>query len=364
VTIASLHINHFRNLVCAELAFACSGINLIYGNNGSGKTSLLEAIYYLGMGRSFRSANQSRLIHQASTQLTIFSKIVNGLQQQISLGIEKNSVGAMRLRVDGRDASRFSELACYLPIRLIDTQSHHLFESGPAFRRKFLDWGLFYQSDAFLSCWRHYERALKQRNVLLRDKSARNDLKPWTDELVRQGLILTGMRQAYVSALLPIVLEITSRLLGDINVTIRYDAGWEKDEDLATRLEQTYFEEIRAGYTLRGPHRADMEVLINEVPVKHFLSRGQQKMLICAMIVAQGRLLMEQANKRLIYLIDDLPAELDDASRQQLISLLSDQSAQVFMTAIDKNMIIESLNKQSGTRVKMFHVEHGNVTGV
>lgn len=361
MTIVSLRITNFRNLAAVELAPCRQGLNIISGENGSGKTSLLEAIHYLALGRSFRSSTSSRLIRHTTDKFSIFSQIINELQRSISIGVERDTSGLSKLRVEEKEASSVIELAAYLPIRLINSQSHHLFESGPMFRRKYLDWGLFYQSEHFLPCWKQFERILKQRNTILREKRPKNELNVWTDALVAKGLELDALRREYVSSLSPLIAEITQELLSVTGLECHYQSGWGEGSDFATVLSQSYLEELRAGHTQYGPHRADLSITLEGTPVKHFLSRGQQKLLICAMMIAQGRLLAEQAKKGLIYLVDDLPAELDLQSRQKLISLLLRQQTQVFITAIENNTVCDLISDNTNVLVKMFHVEHGNV---
>jgi DNA replication and repair protein RecF len=361
MTITSLRITNFRNLAAVDLAPSGTGLNIICGNNGSGKTSLLEAIYYLGLGRSFRSAAKTSLIRHTTDKFSIFSQLLSESERFIPLGLEREINGATRLRVAEQDASSLAELASYLPLRIINSQSHQLFESGPTHRRKFLDWGLFYQAENFLSCWRHFERVLKQRNAVLSDRRPKNELNVWTDELVKYGLELDTLRRDYISALKPLLIHVTQELLGSSCLEMTYQPGWDESMDYAAFLEKNYIEEYRSQYTQFGPHRADLTLAINGIPVKHFLSRGQQKLLICAMIIAQGKLLSQRTNKKLIYLIDDLPAELDLLSRQKLISLLAEQQTQVFITAIENDAIYNFISDQSRVPVKVFHVEHGGI---
>ena len=361
--ISTLRISDFRNVTALDIAPDAAGLNIICGDNGSGKTSLLEAIHYLGSGKSFRSSVASRLVRHETEKFSLFAQLVNEVQHHIAVGVERDIKGNTRLRMDEKELQSFTDFAYLLPVRLINSQSHHLFESGPIYRRKYLDWGLFYQSEGFLHCWRQLERILKQRNAGLRDKRAKNELSGWTDELVKYGLELNALRQDYVQTLAPLIENIASELLGFsfAQLTMTYLPGWPKNQDYPTVLANSYMDDLRLGYTQYGPHRADVEISVNDVSVKHFLSRGQQKLLICAMIIAQGMLLAKQTNKRLIYLVDDLPSELDAQSRQRLISLLLTQQSQVFITAIESASICEFIDNKSSVPVKLFHVEHGQL---
>jgi len=360
MTITALRIANFRNLAAVELA-PSAGLNIICGENGSGKTSLLEAIHYLSLGRSFRSALATRLIRYQTQKFSVFAQIKSDIEQQLAVGVERDINGAARSRIAEREATGLSELTYLIPIHIVNSQSHQLFESGPLYRRKYLDWGLFYHSESFLIAWRHYERALKQRNVILRDKKTKRELDVWTEELVKYGLILDGLRRDYVEAITPFIAAFSQTLLGLTGLSIQYQCGWDESLEYAAHF-MDYVDEFRLGYTQYGPHRADLNITMEGVAVKHFLSRGQQKLLICAMLVAQGLLLNKQVNKRIIYLVDDLAAELDLHSRQKLISLLSQQKTQVFITAIEQATIWPFITEQAEIIAQVFHVKHGEVS--
>lgn len=352
-----LRIKQFRNLNEIEFSPVVRGLNLITGNNGSGKTSLLEAIHYLGHGRSFRTANANRLINHLSDKFSIYSQLLSE-DRDVSVGAERSKAGEKVQRLAEQNAS-ISDLASLLPLRIINSQSHQLFEAGPLNRRKYLDWGIFYQYPNFLECWRNFERVLKQRNALLRAKRPKNEINFWSEELAKHALEFDEFRRAYIRALTPHLCQLTSQLLDLSDLEINYLPGWDESMDYPSILAENMLEDYQFGYTQAGPHRADLDIRINGLSIKHFLSRGQQKLLICAMIIAQGSLYSQHINKDLIYLIDDLPAELDRQSKTKLISAFAQQNMQVFITAIEKDMI--DVNSDLGVAKKVFHVEHGNL---
>lgn len=358
--ISTLNITHFRNITSAQLSPCLEGLNVICGENGDGKTSLLEAIYYLGIGRSFRSSSTTRLVQQTQDKFSLYTQIINEAAVTVPLGMEREANGSVRMRMAEQDMTNMAEIAALLPLRLINSQSHHLFESGPVYRRKYLDWGLFYCADDFLSCWRLYERTLKQRNSALRDRLPKNELSVWTDELVKHGTMLDQLRREHVANLTPFIEEIAQELLGFSDIKIAYQSGWQENQDYARVLSDHYLEEYSLGYTAYGPHRADLEITKNGVLVKHFLSRGQQKLLICAMILAQGLMLARHRNTSLIYLVDDLPSELDRLSRQKLVNLLAKQKTQIFITAIESEAVCDLID-QCSVPIKVFHVKHGSI---
>lgn len=361
MAITALRITDFRNLAQVNLVPATLGLNVIYGQNGSGKTSLLEAIYYLGHGRSFRSSVSAQLIRHQNSKFSLYSQLVSKDKCLLPLGMERHTNGSTQMRLSESDASNIAQFAELLPIRVINSQSHQLFEAGPAYRRKFLDWGLFYHYEQFLTVWRHFERTLKQRNSLLKQQRSSNELFSWSEELAKHAYNLHELRQNYVQILTPILATLTQELLGFSDLHVSYHPGWNDAEDYLDVLTQNTSDEYRLGSTQYGPHRADLDITIDGIAAKHFLSRGQQKMLICGMILAQGIALERHVNKHLIYLIDDLPAELDEENRQKLIAQLIKQQTQVFITAIGQADIYDSISKELHLPMKVFHVEHGNI---
>jgi DNA replication and repair protein RecF len=369
MTINSLRITNFRNLSSMNLIPCPTGLNVIWGENGSGKTNLLEAIYYLGIGKSFRHSKPRCLIKQSQDEFSLFARIMNkneeGGDTYTTIGMQRRLTGSLRLHIADNTFATISQLAYILPIRVIHSQSHYFFELGSIFRRKYLDWGLFYQCQSFLSCWHHYMQMLRQRNAALRHQCVKKEVDAWTKELVKYGSEFDKLRRDYLNHLIPIILNIAQELLPTVTIQITYHPGWDHELDFASALACVYSKECHLGYTYYGPHRADMEITTQGVPIQHVLSRGQQKLLICAMILAQGILLAKQTTKAPVYLVDDLPAELDRHSKTKLLALLSKQNTQVFITAIESqplgNVITNLLSEIS---LKMFHVEHGRLLNI
>lgn len=357
MALTELKIAHFRNLVSAELEPIPQGMNLIYGQNGSGKTSLLEAVYYLSVGRSFRSSNINRVVCDLSDRFQIFGQLVSENDQYIPVGIERGRNGENKMRISGKDVDSISELASLTPVQLITAHCHNLLDA-PDFRRKYLDWGVFYQSADFLRVWKVYNRALKQRNAILRATFANNELESWTQELIKHALQLNTKRQEYIHQLIPLLSETLEDLLPIQNLEIHYDPGWNQEISYEMTLNQSLQKDQQLGYTSQGPHRADLKILVNRMPAKDILSRGQQKLLVCGMLLSQGILLKKLINKKPTYLVDDLPSELDTTSRSNLMRMLSEQNTQVFITAVEREALDGFLTHSP---MKMFHVEHGNV---
>ena len=356
-----LEVSDFRNLLSVKLEPVYQGINLFYGHNGSGKTSFLEAIYYLSLGRSFRSAKIDRIINNNSEKFSLFANSLTIHNQKISVGIEREHNTDIKIRLAGKDIHSIAELASLSPILLINSHCHHFLDAGPVFRRKYLDWGAFYYTNDFLRLWREFQRALKQRNAALRSNTSKKELETWSNELIHRAILLHQFRKDYIHQLLPLLLETIAELVPLPGLEISYQSGWNESLDYQQALAQSLERDMQLGYTQLGPHRADLKVTVNGVPAKDILSRGQQKLFVCAMILTQGALLHRSANKRPIYLIDDLPSELDLMSRSKLMALLSKQEAQVFVTAVDREILKDFLIQSP---FKVFHVEHGEISEV
>jgi len=336
-----------------------AGFNLFFGQNGSGKTSLLEAIYYLSLGRSFRSNVTERIVNKLADRLSIFAHLASKSAQFTPIGIERRQTGEIKMRLNGRDIRSIAELADLTPVQLIDSHCHELIEGGPSIRRKYLDWGIFHTAPDFLRIWRQYERILQQRNAALREQRSKKELDSWSFELISYTEQLDRLRREYSGRLIPLIQKTVAELLNISDVKITYYSGWDENQDYPTALSRSFARDSYLGHTQYGPHKADFKININNVPAKDFLSRGQQKLFVCAMIVARGTVLQMQANKQTIYLVDDLPSELDSLNQHCLIDLLSRQLTQVFVTTVQKEDENIYLTKSS---MKMFHVEHGCVT--
>ncbi|MES2218931.1 MAG: DNA replication/repair protein RecF [Pseudomonadota bacterium] len=353
-----LDITDFRNLAAITLEPLVTGFNFLYGMNGSGKTSLLEAIYYLSVGRSFRNCTSGRIIRHSTDKLLIFAHKKTNNDQYVTLGLERKQHGALKIRIANKDAQSIAELASLLPVQLMNASCYSLLEGGPAYRRKFLDWGNFYLHVEFLRVWQDYNQALTQRNAALRNGQPQKELVVWNQMLTEKAQRLDQLRQDFVNLLIPQLKTTVAELISLPGLELYYQRGWDEGEDYAAVLAASLDKDRYMGYTQFGPHRADFKMKINQVDAKDILSRGQQKLFVYAMILAQGALLHRCTNKKPIYLIDDLPAELDIVSRNNLITLLSRQETQIFVTAVEREALSENL---CNLPVKMFHVEHGNV---
>lgn len=352
MSLQALQIRNFRNIEQADLVFG-SHVNVVVGQNASGKTSLLEAVYVLGRARSFRAAQVREVIQIGSEKAWLFARMKEK-GQNVGIAIRRDRK-ATEIKVGGQHLRSVAMLLETMPMQAIHSGSHAMLEGGPRFRRQFLDWGVFHVKPSFYPVWKRYRRALDQRNALLRNGQV--NLRVWDREVAEAGLLLTEMRKQYLSNAYPLIVDFINRLLGNREVTAEYRSGWPEDASLLETLVNSVERDTRLGYTSRGPHRADLELCTESRPVLQALSRGQQKLLVIALHLGQVAALRELTGRSCIVLVDDLPAELDQMHRERLMNLLEQLGVQVLVTAID----LARFGVKPTGDMRVFHVEHGSI---
>jgi len=200
--LSKLTLRHFRNITAAEFEFSNS-INIFVGDNGAGKTNILESIYYLSIARSFRSSQTKKIIQSEKDYLQVVGHVQDSCSGTGSvLGVRKSSVKT-QIRINGETTTQSSQLATYLPVQIIHPQGHQLLEQGPKQRRQFLDWGVFHVEPSFLSLWHDYSHTLKQRNAALRQRQTSKAVELWNPRLLTLGEKMTGLRKRYLEMLQP-----------------------------------------------------------------------------------------------------------------------------------------------------------------
>ncbi|MEQ5800481.1 DNA replication/repair protein RecF [Halomonas sp. H10-9-1] len=330
-------------------------VNLIVGENGSGKTSLLEGIHILGMGRSFRTRNMRHVIAHDGDELMVHGRLAG--EPPVPFGVRRRrSEDELEIRLSGERVGRLSRLVETLPLQLINPDAFRLLEGSPAGRREFLDWGVFHVKHDFLEAWQRTRRALKHRNALLRHgRMDADSMAAWERELVHWSERIDAMRAAWVTAFLPVFEETLNGLLPLKDLQLRYSRGWDRRRSLGDLLRQGRDVDRQMGFTQQGPQRADLAIRLGKRPAIEVLSRGQQKLVVSALKLAQGRLLEASTGRRCVYLIDDLPAELDDSHRRLFCRWLENMRCQVFITTINHDALADLW--QAETPVEMFHVK-------
>jgi DNA replication and repair protein RecF len=332
MTLANLQIQNLRNIHSARFDFH-PHLNFIVGANGTGKTSFLEAIYLLGSGHSFRTREISPLISHESDCLTVYARTFDGQ----SVSIQKSLSTPTQVRLNTYPCQTSSELAYFLPCQVFYQDLFQIIDAGPSVRRSLLDWGLFHVEHSYHSLLKEYKRALKQRNALLKQRAADKDFVPWNRILVDLALKLDSHRKSYFSQL-KIEFKKSLAVLTTIECDLIYYKGWDRkgsDKSLESILSQSHQTDLQRQYTQHGPHQADIVIDVNDFKAKHFLSRGQQKIILFALKLAQSTLL----NKSCVFLCDDMASELDTEHLNRLLRLIDTIDGQFFITLINEEHI-------------------------
>jgi DNA replication and repair protein RecF len=351
MALVGLQVEQFRCLEKVELSLD-PRYNLFVGPNASGKTSLLEALFFLGRGRSFRSRRLERMIRQGQPEFRIVGRVQEDARTVV-LGVRGTRTGT-EIRVGGQAADSAADLAGHFPPQVIDPEIHKLLEEGPSRRRRFLDWGVFHVEPRFMAVWQRYHRALRQRNAAFRTGKDPALATVWDAELAQAGEALADLRARYVELLAPDLASIGRRLLG-LDVTLGYHRGWPAEETLAEALKRGIDRDQRYAMTQSGPHRADVIVRVEGVAAKERVSRGQQKLLASALTLAQLGLQDRMSPGKSALLLDDPAAELDGPNLEKLLEVVRDLPAQLFVTSLRPDL------PGLGAPGSVFHVERGTI---
>lgn len=353
--ITRLNIQRVRNLKAVALQ-ELQPFNVFYGQNGSGKTSILEAIHLLATGRSFRTHIPKHYIQNQMQDAIVFAQSATE-----KIGMQKLITGEQNIKVNGDSIATQGQLAKILPLQLIDPLSTDIIDHGAKPRRQLLDWLMFHVEPDFYYAWQFYSRALKQRNSLL--KSKRNltlqDLEAWNKMLSEYGEILHLQRQSIVEQWQIFFQQDLKTLLPDIEIHMEYAAGFHVEHGLAEDLILYHQKDCERRYTEYGPHRADLKLKTPTGDADAVLSRGQKKLLIMALKLSQIAML-HASNKETVVLLDDVTAELDITAQQRLIERLSQLGSQVFITTLDHESVQKHLHDLS-ISYQLFNVENGSV---
>ncbi|WP_111415267.1 DNA replication/repair protein RecF [Billgrantia lactosivorans] len=349
-----LAFSGLRNLGTLDFTPA-PGINLIVGRNGSGKTSLLEGLHILGMGRSFRTRQLKHAITHDADEMTLFARLCG--EPALPVGVRRaRDAAELEIRMAGERVSRLARLIEALPLQLVNPDAFRLLEGSPAGRREFLDWGVFHVKHDFYDAWRRAKRALKHRNALLRHgRMDANGLAAWEQELAVWGERVDALRREWMASFVPVFEETLGGLLDLPELSLRYSRGWDKQRPLREVLEGNRATDQLMGFTQHGPQRADLRIRLGRRAAVEVLSRGQQKLVVSALKLAQGRLLERMTGHGCLYLVDDLPAELDAEHRRVFCRLLESMRCQAFITGVEHDALVGPW--QSHTPLAVFHVK-------
>lgn len=326
-------------------------LNLIIGSNAAGKTTLLEMMFVAARGRSFRAQSLAELSGTSGGAWTAFMEVSNqGQRERLGVGWTR---GRAEIRLNEQKGARLSEVIRAVPLQLIDPATHRLLEEGPSYRRSYVDWGVFHVEQRFHDIWKRFHSGLRQRNSALREGLPDGVVHAWNEELSNAAEQLDAMREAHVLATHPSLARWTQRLVGEGEVRCEWQRGWPAAESYLEVLERNLEQHRRMGTTVQGPHRAELRISLAESRAKGRVSRGQQKMLVSAMILAQAETLAAAGISPPVLLLDDFASELSAEFQLRLADGLKQYCGQKFVTAFEVPAAF------GDSEAAMFHVEHG-----
>lgn len=360
--IETLSSTYFRNLASESILFT-PGVNIFVGDNGQGKTNILEAIYLFKFGRSFRTNRDGDMIRfgEKFCRVEVNSRMENGEQEQYTLSIEH--AGSKQAKVSGKPVARYSELVGKYPCVLFGPQDMGLVIGSPVERRRFIDMAGSMTDRMHLELLRDYKRVLQQRNAVLKQGRNSSQRKIWDDELIAKGCALTEKRSNVVNAIETYVKQYDGTLQAPFGFRLQYQPGFvdesmhaeNREEAFAMKLAAMEDEEMRRGITLVGPHRDDVRLLLAKMELKRYGSQGQKRLLAVIMKLAELSYLEERLGERCMLLLDDVFSEFDDTIGAELKLLLGNER-QVFVTSP------VPLEWDKAHSCRMFHVTEGNTS--
>ena len=338
--LTDLEVSGFRNLELTKTTRFQSGLNLIIGENGAGKTSLLESIYYLSHGKSFRTNKHALLLCNSASDFIIRASFATDSAAEgdhtSQFGVTYNLDAGRKISRDRQQQKSFASIAAEIPVLYIGADSHFAWQTSSKQRRSHLDWGVFHVEHSFLQAWRDFNSLLAQYNRGLKDNLPEAHLLRWREQLALSGEAITKMRSSYVDLLKPKFAAFAAEIGNMHNMSLLYKSGWDEHLSLFDSLELSKAKDRIVGYCHVGPQRSDLNFVQEERIVKDELSQGQMKLTLYALKLAQAGILQQVTNKQVLYLIDDMPSELDLSKQQKIIDLCSMANNQILLTAISK----------------------------
>ncbi|WP_199610150.1 DNA replication/repair protein RecF [Flocculibacter collagenilyticus] len=364
--LSELNFHQFRNLQ-QQVITPVRGVNFIVGKNGSGKSSILEGIYYLARGRSFRATQVNKIISHEHDHFVLFGKLNQEDKEVNRIGIKRDVAGGLEVKVDGESVKSLSSLASCVAVQIVTPDSFNLFFGGPKVRRQFIDFGLFHVEHSFHQLWLTYTKLLKSRNALLKQRVINKEqYEYWDNALADTGEQLTQLRKQYMDSLFEQLSQCFEQIISKANfleeIDFSFYQGWNKELSLKDVLNANFERDLKYGFTQSGPHKADLKIQSRGLAIQDTLSRGQLKLLLYILKVVQSKYIYSCTARDTILLFDDLPSEVDDDNKNLLADLMKYSASQVFVTCIDQTQVADIQTKFSVNNA-MFHVEHGQIRG-
>ena len=335
-----------------------TGLNILTGANGAGKSTVLEALSLLGSGRSFRGGARAPLVRKGENYLSVFAEVESARGTQ-RIGFSR-SASSWSAKLNGAAVTSLAKLVRELPILVLEPGSHSLVEGPSESRRRLFDWFLFHVEPGFSGAAARYQRALQQRNAILKqDAVAIKSLAVWNQQLAETGTVLSGYREREWVQLEPIMRATFNSLLPELgSASVTFNRGWSNDVSLLDAIEDRERVDVSRGFSSRGPHRADWFSNFALVSDRLWLSRGQEKNAYLAYAMAFLQRYRSISGESAILCIDDIWSELDELHQARCFALAANSAGQVWVTGTEQRASSNAWTRDS----RLFHVEHGAIS--
>jgi len=364
-----LKLVNYRNYKNQEIEFN-PGFNFLVGNNAQGKTNVIEAIYYLSTGKSYRTQVDREIIRWNTGTLYVKGDVLHEreLRKSIEVGI---SINNKKIRVNGIDIKKRGELLGNLNAVIFSPEELKLVKEGPGFRRRFMDQEIVQMRPSHYYSLSSYNRVLVQRNSLLKEiiynKGNRDSLAIWDEQMVRYGSRIIYDRVQFVKKMSMLARLIHRKITKGVEeLDIDYRSCIEIDNEIGRDeierrirecIRQTYDKDMKTGVTNFGPHREDLRVSVNGTDVRKYGSQGQQRTAALSMKLSEIELIKGERGEYPVLLLDDVMSELDPLRQEYILNNL--EHVQVFITCTH----LTGIMKKSGKQRKVFSVNSGIITG-
>jgi DNA replication and repair protein RecF len=358
--IERLHIEGLRNLEY-EVIFPGRGINIFFGANGAGKTSVLESISFLFTAKSFRTSRVSSLISSGAEYCCVRA-VFESKGDRREAALMRNKTG-FQSSLDGERLGNLSTLSRLCPVLIFEPSTFDILRAAPVERRKVYEWMMFHVEHGYMDAWKSYFRVLEQRNQLLKRNNDSAELNYWTQMLIEAGSKLTAMRSKHFDRFLEMLQNkyLGSDITGIGDLEIRLRSGWSHGLSLQEVMHKNKTVDIRFGSTQAGPHRFDLYFSDKKKPLAEILSRGQSKIFISAFRLAQARYVSEVTGRQPLILMDDFLEELDPENTDMMLDVIRDQGFQCLVSTAKMPEKLDRMMSGRSLKAKVFHVEHGKI---
>ena len=357
----SLSILNYKNIQEAEMVFSPK-INCFIGNNGMGKTNLLDAIYFLSFCKSHsNSIDSQNILHDAEYFMIQGKYEIKDAQEEIYCGMKRRS--KKQFKRNKKEYERLSDHIGLLPLVLVSPDDAGLISEGSEERRKFIDGVISQYNRTYLQNLLQYNNALKQRNALLKLETPVDIslFEIWEEQMATYGQYIYEQRQVFIQEFIPVFQDIYHQISGGHEqIGLAYQSQY-SDRDIKLRMVETRDRDILLGYSTQGIHKDELEMTLDNYPIKRVGSQGQNKTYLISLKLAQFDFLKRTHQLSPLLLLDDIFDKLDSIRVKQIVSLVSsDTFGQIFITDTNREHL-DLILEQLGQEASIFNIENGNI---